>query len=143
MSNNIKQVKGLHLFFLNLTKGNKDKSIKNKSKINYPPDTEEIINIDSIVVPDEFRHSYPSPKKVIEYTKRFEQNGMVDKAITVKKSIVFGVQKYILTNGYIRLLILKQNDISEIPVKFQKWVYNRLDYLFDFDSKWKGELLWI
>ena len=84
-SNNTKQVKGLSLLFLNLIKGNKDKSIKNKSKINYPPDTEEIINIDSIVVPDEFRHSYPSPKKIIEYTKRFEQNGMVDKAITISK----------------------------------------------------------
>ena len=87
MSNNTKQVKGLHLFFLNL-KGNKDKSIKNKSKINYPPDTEEIINIDSIVVPDESRHSYPSPKKIIEYTKRFEQNGMVDKAITISKEFL-------------------------------------------------------
>lgn len=87
--NNTKQVKGLQLFFLNLTKGNKGKSIKNKSKINYPPDTEEVINIDSIVVPDEFRHSYPSPKKIIEYTKRFEQNGMVDKAIVVRKEIVF------------------------------------------------------
>lgn len=120
MNNNTKQVKGLSLLFLNLTKGNKNKSIKNKSKINYPPDTEEVINIDSIVVPDEFRHSYPSPKKVIEYTKRFEQNGMVDKAIVVRKEIVFDKEKYILTDGYIRWLILKQSGIDEVPVRFEK-----------------------
>ena len=118
-SNNTKQVKGLHLFFLNL-KGNKDKSIKNKSKINYPPDTEEIINIDSIVVPDEFRHSYPSPKKIIEYTKRFEQNGMIDKAITISKEFLFGSEYYQLRDGYIRLIILRQNGINEVPVKFEK-----------------------
>ena len=120
MSNNTKQVKGLQLFFLNLTKGNKDKSIKNKSKFNYPPDTEEVINIDSIVVPDEFRHSYPSPKKIIEYTKRFEQNGMIDKAITISKEFLFVSEYYQLRDGYIRLIILRQNGINEVPVRFEK-----------------------
>ena len=125
--NNTKQVKGLQLLFLNLTKGktkgNKNKSIKNKSKINYPPDTEEVINIDSIVVPDEFRHSYPSPKKVIEYTKRFEQNGMIDKAITISKEFLFGSEYYQLRDGYIRLIILRQNGINEVPVRFEKWLH--------------------
>ena len=123
MSNNTKQVKGLHLFFLNLTKCNKDKSIKNKSKINYPPDTEEVINIEDIIVPDEFRHSYPSPKKIIEYTKRFEQNGMVDKAITISKEFLFGSEYYQLRDGYIRLIILRQNGINEVPVRFEKWLH--------------------
>ena len=120
MSNKTKKVKGLQLFFLNLTKGNKDKSIKNKTKINYPPDTEEIINIKEIIVPSIIQNSCPNANKVINYTKRFEQNGMVDEAITVKKTNLFGTDCYILTNGYIRYLILKQNGISEIPVKFQK-----------------------
>ena len=120
MSNNTKQVKGLSLFFLNLTKGSKDKSIKNKTKINYPPDTEEIINIKEIIVPCEIQRSYPNPKKLIEYTKRFEQRGMIDTSITIKKDIVFGTECYILTNGYIRYLILKQNGIDEVPVKFEK-----------------------
>ena len=114
-SNNTKQVKGLQLFFLNLAKGN-----KLKSKIKYPTDTEEIIDIKDIIVLREFQDTKPSPKKLIEYTSRFEQNGMIDTAITVKKSIVFGVEKYILTNGYIRFLILKQNGIDEVPVKFEK-----------------------
>ena len=120
MNNNTKQVKGLQLFFLNLTKGNKNKSIKNKIKINYPPDTEEVINIKEIIVPCEIQRSYPNPKKLIEYTKRFEQRGMIDTAVTIKKNIVFGTERYILTNGYIRLLILKQNGISDVPVKFEK-----------------------
>ena len=77
-------------------------------------------DIEDIIVPSDFQKSHPSPKKIIEYTKRYEQLGIIDTAITVKKKIVFGVEKYILTNGYIRLLILKQNGISEIPVKFEK-----------------------
>ena len=118
-SNNTKQVKGLSLLFLNLTKGNKDKSIKNKSKINYPPDTEEIINIKDIIVLREFQDTKPNPKKLIEYTSRFEQNGMIDKAIVVRKEIVFDKEKYILTDGYIRLLILRQKNIDEVPVRFK------------------------
>ncbi len=113
-------VKGLQLLLLNLTKG-KDKSSKEQEeKIKYPTDTEEIINIKDIIVLREFQDTKPSPKKLIEYTSRFEQNGMIDTAITVKKSIVFGVEKYILVDGYIRWLILKQNGIDEVPVRFKK-----------------------
>lgn len=115
-SNNTKQVKGLQLFFLNIRNW---LSQEDKSRINYPPDTEDVIDIDSIVVPDEFRHSYPSPKKIIEYTKRFEQNGMVDKAITISKEFLFGSEYYQLRDGYIRLIILRQNGISEVPVRFE------------------------
>ena len=120
--NNTKQVKGLQLFFLNLTKINLlgCMSKEGKSRLNYPPDTEEIINIKEIIVPDEFRHSYPSPKKIIEYTKRFEQNGMVDKAITISKEFLFGSEYYQLRDGYIRLIILRQNGINEVPVRFEK-----------------------
>ena len=116
-SNNTKQVKGLQLFFLNIRNWLSQES---KTKINYPPDTEEINNIEKIFITKEFRKSYPSPKKIIEYTKRYEQTGMIDKAIVVKKDIVFGKEKYILTDGYIRYLILKQNGIGEVPVKFEK-----------------------
>ena len=106
----LEKFKGLKLLFIQ----------EEKTKVNYPPDTEEVIDIEDIIVPSDFQKSHPSPKKIIEYTKRYEQLGIIDTAITVKKKIVFGVEKYILTNGYIRLLILKQNGISEIPVKFQK-----------------------
>ena len=91
-----------------------------KVKANYPPDTEEVIDIKNIIVPNDIQRSYPSPKKLIEYTKRFEQRGMIDTSITIKKDIVFGTECYILTNGYIRYLILKQNGISDVPVKFEK-----------------------
>ena len=111
--NSAKQVKGLQLFFLNLTKGN-----KLKSKVKYPKDTEEIINITDIIIPRDFIRSYPSFNKVIEYSMRFVENNMIDTAITVKKSSKSN--KYILTDGYIRLLILKQNSISDVPVKFEK-----------------------
>ena len=120
--NNTKQVKGLQLFFLNLTKINLLGGMlkEGKSRLNYPPDTEDVINIKKIIVPCEIQRSYPNPKKLIEYTKRFEQRGMIDTAITIKKDIVFGTECYILTNGYIRYLILKQNGIDEVPVKFEK-----------------------
>ena len=122
MNSNTKQVKGLSLLFLNLTKINLlgCMSKEGKSRLNYPPDTEKIINIKKIIVPCEIQRSYPNPKKLIEYTKRFEQRGMIDTAITIKKDIVFGTECYILINGYIRYLILKQNGIDEVPVKFEK-----------------------
>lgn len=113
MSNNTKQVKGLQFLFLNLTKGN-----KLKPRVKYPTDTEEIISIANIIVPREFIRSYPSFNKVIEYSMRFVENNMIDKVITVKKSLKNN--KYILTDGYIRYLILKQNNISEVPVRFEK-----------------------
>ena len=106
----LEKFKGLKLLFIQDEKG----------KVNYPPDTEEINNIEKIFITKEFRKSYPSPKKIIEYTKRYEQTGMIDKAIVVKKDIVFGKEKYILTDGYIRFLILKQNGITQVPVKFEK-----------------------
>ena len=106
-------VKGLQLLLLNLTKGK-------TQKINYPADTEKVINIKDIIVLREFQDTKPNPNKLIEYTSRFEQNGMIDKAIVVRKEIVFDKEKYILTNGYIRYLILKQNGINEVPVKFEK-----------------------
>ena len=114
-------VKGLQLLLLNLTKGNKDKLIKEqKEKINYPADTETTINIKDIIVLREFQDTRPNPKKLIEYTSRFEQNGMIDKAIVVRKEIVFDKEKYILVDGYIRWLILKQNGIDKVPVRFKK-----------------------
>ena len=129
MSNNTKQVKGLQLLFLNLTKGktkgNKNKSIKNKSKINYPPDTEEVINIEDIIVPNKFKNSHPSPMKIKTYTERYEMNGMVDIAITVRQQMncggdTFVKEKYVLKDGYIRYLILKKNGIRDVTVKFEK-----------------------
>ena len=105
-------VKGLQLLLLNLTKGK-------TQKINYPVDTEEVINIKDIIVLREFQDTKPNPKKLIEYTSRFEQNGMIDKAIVVRKEIVFDKEKYILTDGYIRLLILRQKNIDEVPVRFK------------------------
>ena len=116
-SNNTKQVKGLQLLILNIRNW---LSKEGKSRINYPPDTEDVIDIKDIVIPSKIKNSSPSPKKIIKYTKRYEMNGMVDEAITVKKTNLFDTDCYILTNGYIRLLILKQNGIDEIPVKFEK-----------------------
>ena len=111
--NTTKEVKGLKLLFLNLTKGN-------KPKVNYPLDTEEVIDVKDIIVPYEIQHSKPNVHKVIEYTKRFEQRGTIDTAVTVSKQMVFGVERNVLTNGYVRYLILKQNGIDKVPVKFEK-----------------------
>ncbi len=111
--NTTKEVKGLKLLFLNLLKGN-------NPKVKYPSNTEEVIDIKDIIVPYEIQHSKPNVHKVIEYTKRFEQIGTIDTAVTISKQIVFGVERNVLTNGYVRYLILKQNGISEIPVKFEK-----------------------
>ena len=120
MSNNTKQVKGLSLLFLNLTKGISGEGKSRLKGLKYPLDTEEVIDIKDIIVPYEIQHSKPNVHKVIEYTKRFEQIGTIDTAVTISKRIIFGTEHYVLTNGYIRFLILKQNGIDEVPVKFEK-----------------------
>ena len=111
MNNNTKQVKGLQLFFLNLTKGISGEGKSRLKGLKYPLDTEEIIDIKDIIVPYEIQHSKPNVHKVIEYTKRFEQSGTIDKAVTISKRVIFGTEHYVLTNGYVRYLILKQNGI--------------------------------
>lgn len=103
------KIKTLQMLFIN--QGNKTK---------YPQDTEEVVNIKEIIVPAEFQRTRPRAEKIIEYTKRFEKNGMIDTAISVKKGLVFGVEKYILTDGYIRLIILRQNGIDDVPIKIEE-----------------------
>ena len=122
MNTKTKDVKGLQLLILNIRNW---LSQKGKSRINYPPDTEEVINIEDIIVPNKFKNSHPNPKKIATYTERYELNGMVDIAITVRQQMnlagdTFTKELYVLKDGYIRYLILKQNGIDEIPVKFEK-----------------------
>ena len=120
MNTKTKEVKGLKLLFLNLTKGISGEGKSRLTGLKYPLDTEEVIDVKDIIVLREFQDTKPNPKKLIEYTSRFEQNGMIDKAIVVRKEIVFDKQKYILVDNYIRWLILKQNGINDVPVKFEK-----------------------
>ena len=120
MNTKTKEVKGLKLLFLNLTKGISGEGKSRLTGLKYPLDTEEVIDINDIIVPYEIQHSKPNVHKVIEYTKRFEQNGMIDKAITISKEFLFGSEYYQLRDGYIRLIILRQNGINEVPVKFEK-----------------------
>ena len=127
-SNNTKQIKGLQLLFLNIRNW---LSQEEKSRINYPPDTEDVINIKDIIIPNEFKNSHPSLKKIATYTERYELNGMVDIAITVRQRMnlagdTFVKELYVLKDGYIRYLILKQNGINEVPVRFEKWLHNKL-----------------
>ena len=100
---------------------------ENIFEFNWHSDTEKIINIEDIIVPNKFKNSHPSPKKIKTYTERYEMNGMVDIAITVRQQMncggdTFVKEKYVLKDGYIRYLILKQNGISDVPVKFEKWL---------------------
>ena len=118
--NTTKDVKGLKLLFLNLSKGISGEGKSRLTGLKYPIDTEEVLDVNDIIVPYEIQHSKPNVHKVIEYTKRFEQIGTIDKAVTISKQMVFGVERNVLTNGYVRYLILKQNGIDEVPVKFEK-----------------------
>ncbi len=44
---------------------------------------------------------------------------MINKAIVVVKGTVKNKERYILKDGYIKYLILRQNDIHNIPVRFK------------------------
>jgi hypothetical protein len=102
----LEKFKGLKLLF-----------ISQEDKPKCPPDTEEVVDFSKIYITKDFRMSYPSPQKIIQYSKDYQANGMIDKAIVVSKGTVDNQERYILRDGYIRYLILRQEGINNIPVR--------------------------
>lgn len=85
-----------------------------------PKDTEDIIELKNIVVPDSFENSHPHRYKINQYTKYFNKNKCLDKPVLVEKGIVNGQEYVKLVDQYIRYLIFKKKGIKNIPVRYIK-----------------------
>ena len=103
---------------------NYNKLIKEIGILGYyfkvPKETEDILKLKDITVPDIFRDSHPGKYKINQYTRYFNEHKCLDKPVLVKKGIVNGQEYIKLVDQYIRYLIFKQKGIKNIPVKYIK-----------------------
>ena len=68
------------------------------------------INISDIIISDVFAATTPSEKKMNKYREYYHNHGHIDKPIVLNRQNV-------LIDGYIRYLILLENNINIVPIK--------------------------
>lgn len=103
---------------------NYNKLIKEIGILGYyfkvPQETEDILKLKDITIPDSFKNSHPHRYKINQYTKYFDKYKCLDKPVLVEKGIVNGQEYIKLVDQYIRYLIFKKKGIKNIPVKYVK-----------------------
>lgn len=87
-----------------------------KDDYKYPIGTEDIIDIQSILIPKAFKRikSRPARVKYEKYENYYKLNGVINKPISVKVID----NKIILTDQYVRYLILKTKGERHVPIKY-------------------------
>lgn len=94
----------------------------------HPANTQGYVDINCIVVSDDFLQTTPKVWKTREYYHRYFQNGFIDKPITVSKSS--NSRNVELKDGYIRFLI-SLNNIHRYQEEFN-CTYNQVPDRFKF-----------
>ncbi|MGX4607958.1 plasmid stabilization protein [Priestia sp. JNUCC 25] len=92
-----------------------EKKTEEKKKIlsNQPKGTQDLLNFDDIVVPEEFLKTRPNPEKtqkVIDFVKR---TGRLDEPLTIEKG------SKILKDGYRRYVVAKTVKMNQVPVVYE------------------------
>ncbi|MCR8866697.1 plasmid stabilization protein [Priestia megaterium] len=80
---------------------------------NQPKGTQDLVNFDDIIVPDEFLKTRPNPEKtqkVIDFVKR---TGRLDEPLTIEKG------SKILKDGYRRYVVAKTVKMDQVPVVYE------------------------
>lgn len=85
-----------------------------------PKETDDVIKLEDIVVPNIFKDSHPRRYKINQYTRYFNEHKCLDKPVSVEKGIVNGQEYVKLVDQYIRYLIFKKKGIKNIPIKYIK-----------------------
>ncbi|MED3872557.1 plasmid stabilization protein, partial [Priestia megaterium] len=86
---------------------------KKKQLPTQPKGTQDVLNFDEIVVPEEFLKTRPNPEKtqkVIEFVKR---TGHLDEPLTIDK------ESKILKDGYRRYIVAKTVKMDQVPVVYE------------------------
>ncbi|MCM3771421.1 plasmid stabilization protein [Priestia aryabhattai] len=86
---------------------------KPKTLPNQPKGTQDIVNFDDIIVPEEFLKTRPNPEKtqkVIDFVKR---TGHLDEPVTIEKG------SKILKDGYRRYVVAKTVKMDKVPVVYE------------------------
>ncbi len=80
---------------------------------NQPKGTQDLLNFDDIIVPEEFLKTRPNPEKtqkVIDFVKR---TGRLDEPLTIEKG------SKILKDGYRRYVVAKTLKMDQVPVVYE------------------------
>ncbi|MDI3089656.1 plasmid stabilization protein [Priestia megaterium] len=80
---------------------------------NQPKGTQDLLNFDDIIVPEEFLKTRPNPEKtqkVIDFVKR---TGRLDEPLTIEKG------SNVLKDGYRRYVVAKTVKMDEVPVVYE------------------------
>ncbi|UKJ83669.1 plasmid stabilization protein (plasmid) [Bacillus sp. PK9-021] len=80
---------------------------------NQPKGTQDLVNFDDIIVPEEFLKTRPNPEKtqkVIDFVKR---TGRLDEPLTIEKG------SKILKDGYRRYVVAKTVKMNQVPVVYE------------------------
>jgi len=80
---------------------------------NQPKGTQDLLNFDDIIVPEEFLKTRPNPEKtqkVIDFVKR---TGRLDEPLTIEKG------SKILKDGYRRYVVAKTVKMNQVPVVYE------------------------
>ncbi|MDN3233073.1 plasmid stabilization protein [Priestia megaterium] len=80
---------------------------------NQPKGTQDLVNFDDIIVPEEFLKTRPNPEKtqkVIDFVKR---TGRLDEPLTIEKG------SNILKDGYRRYVVAKTVKMDKVPVVYE------------------------
>jgi len=80
---------------------------------NQPKGTQDLLNFDDIIVPEEFLKTRPNPEKtqkVIDFVKR---TGRLDEPLTIEK------ESKVLKDGYRRYVVAKTIKMDKVPVVYE------------------------
>ncbi|MCM3186464.1 plasmid stabilization protein [Priestia megaterium] len=84
-----------------------------KSMPNQPKGTQDLLNFEDIIVPEEFLKTRPNPEKtqkVIDFVKR---TGRLDEPLTIEKD------SKVLKDGYRRYIVAKTVKMDKVPVVYE------------------------
>lgn len=81
--------------------------------INHMPiDCDVVMRLKEITIPQSFKNCKPSPMKVKKAMDYYDENGRLDKSITVDG-------KGVLLNGYVRYIVAKLKKFNSVPIIFK------------------------
>ncbi|WP_416435427.1 plasmid stabilization protein [Priestia megaterium] len=80
---------------------------------NQPKGTQDLLNFDDIIVPEEFLKTRPNPEKTQKVIDFVNRTGRLDEPLTIEKG------SKILKDGYRRYVVAKTVKMDQVPVVYE------------------------
>ncbi|MDR7246200.1 plasmid stabilization protein [Priestia megaterium] len=86
---------------------------KKKSMLNQPKGTQDLLNFEDIIVPEEFLKTRPNPEKTQKVIDFVKCTGRLDEPLTIEKD------SKVLKDGYRRYIVAKTVKMDKVPVVYE------------------------